>query len=197
MPSAGCCSLDSCSSDAQRADATAATMLSHGRGRGARNRPREHAPQYRRRTRAGVKRHQAFLCFRNVHKFDAASAGAATMDGSRHGHATLPTPPHPDDGTRCRVALLGFGTVGRAVARILCEQPPPGVELTHIFNRGVSRKRVDWVPASVRWTDDIADVLDVPRRHRRRADGRHRPRGRAGWSARSTRTSPSSRPTSS
>ena len=40
-------SLDSCSSDVQRADATAATMLSHDRGLGAGNRPHEHGRQYR------------------------------------------------------------------------------------------------------------------------------------------------------
>jgi homoserine dehydrogenase len=73
-----------------------------------------------------------------------------------------PSPAPPERSTRCRVALLGFGTVGRAVARILCEQPPAGVELTHIFNRNVARKRVDWVPASVRWTEDIGDVLASP-----------------------------------
>jgi homoserine dehydrogenase len=60
------------------------------------------------------------------------------------------------------VALLGFGTVGQSVARILCEQPPAGVELTHIFNRNVARKRVDWVPATVRWTEDVAEVLACP-----------------------------------
>ena len=76
---------------------------------------------------------------------------------------TQPTPPAPPErSTRCRVALLGFGTVGQAVARILCEQPPPGVELTHIFNRSVARKRVDWVPATVRWTEDVDDVLASP-----------------------------------
>jgi homoserine dehydrogenase len=58
-----------------------------------------------------------------------------------------------------RVALLGFGTVGRAVARILTERPPAGVQLTHIFNRGVARKRVDWVPPDVTWTEDIEDVF--------------------------------------
>ncbi len=58
-----------------------------------------------------------------------------------------------------RVALLGFGTVGRAVARILTERPPAGVQLTHIFNRDVASKRVDWVPSSVEWTDDIERVL--------------------------------------
>ena len=56
------------------------------------------------------------------------------------------------------VALLGFGTVGRSVARILAEQPPPGVELTCIFNRDVARKRVDWVPTSVRWTNETIQI---------------------------------------
>lgn len=58
-----------------------------------------------------------------------------------------------------RVALLGFGTVGQAVARILCSGEVPGVRLTHIFNRNVARKRADWVPSSVRWTESPDDVL--------------------------------------
>ena len=58
-----------------------------------------------------------------------------------------------------RVALLGFGTVGRSVARILTERPPAGVRLTHIFNRNVARKRVDWVSGDVVWTDSIDDVF--------------------------------------
>src|SRR5437899_2312930 len=57
-----------------------------------------------------------------------------------------------------RVALIGFGTVGRSVAQILCSGIPD-VQLTHIYNRGVARKRVDWVPSSVVWTDSIDDVL--------------------------------------
>lgn len=61
-----------------------------------------------------------------------------------------------------KVAILGFGTVGSSVARILCEAKPEGVELTHIFNRGVERKRVDWVPANVTWTENIHDVLLSP-----------------------------------
>ena len=58
-----------------------------------------------------------------------------------------------------RVALLGFGTVGASVARILCERPELAdrLQLTHIFNRDVARKRADWVPSSVTWTED-ADV---------------------------------------
>jgi homoserine dehydrogenase len=33
------------------------------------------------------------------------------------------------------------------------------IKLTHIFNRGVARKRVDWVPSSVTWTDDFDALL--------------------------------------
>ncbi len=57
------------------------------------------------------------------------------------------------------VAVLGFGTVGSSVARILTEHPPAGLRLTQICNRGVKRKQVDWVAKNVRWTEDIADVL--------------------------------------
>src|SRR6188474_983752 len=60
---------------------------------------------------------------------------------------------------RSRVALLGFGTVGQSVARILCSGEVPQVQLTHIFNRQVERKRVDWVPASVAWTESADEVL--------------------------------------
>jgi homoserine dehydrogenase len=45
------------------------------------------------------------------------------------------------------------------VARILVESWPQGLELTHIFNRGVARKRVDWVPPSVVWSEDADAVL--------------------------------------
>lgn len=58
-----------------------------------------------------------------------------------------------------KVALLGFGTVGSSVARILVDLRPQGLELTHVYNRNVKRKRVDWVPAGVVWTEQIEDVL--------------------------------------
>lgn len=66
---------------------------------------------------------------------------------------------HSNDPAALRTALLGFGTVGQAVARILTEQAPPGVRLTHIFNRRIDEKRVGWVPADVRWTADIDDIF--------------------------------------
>jgi homoserine dehydrogenase len=57
-----------------------------------------------------------------------------------------------------RVALFGFGTVGRSVAKILCETSGP-LRLTHICNRNVERKKQPWVPADVIWTDDVQSVL--------------------------------------
>jgi homoserine dehydrogenase len=62
-------------------------------------------------------------------------------------------------GQTCNVALLGFGTVGSSVAKILCERSNPHLRLTHILNRNVERKKVDGIPSTVRWTENIDDVL--------------------------------------
>jgi homoserine dehydrogenase len=62
----------------------------------------------------------------------------------------------------CRVALLGFGTVGRSVARILGEQPPPGVRLTHVFNRNIAAKRVSGLDSDTVLTGDIEEVFAAP-----------------------------------
>lgn len=60
-----------------------------------------------------------------------------------------------------RVALLGFGTVGASVARILAERPELAdrLELTHVFNRDVARKRASWMPESVAWTENLDELL--------------------------------------
>src|SRR5579863_9529578 len=59
-----------------------------------------------------------------------------------------------------KVALLGFGTVGSCVARLLgmrgTEYP---LRLAHVCNRNVARKRVGWIPPQVTWTEDIDEVL--------------------------------------
>jgi homoserine dehydrogenase len=60
---------------------------------------------------------------------------------------------------KLKIAIAGFGTVGRSVVKLLCEEANDAFELTHIFNRNVARKKVDWVPASVRWTESIGEVL--------------------------------------
>ncbi len=60
---------------------------------------------------------------------------------------------------KLKVALVGFGTVGRSVAKLLCDEANGFFELTHIFNRNVAKKKVDWVPSRVRWTENIDEVF--------------------------------------
>src|SRR5438128_785594 len=60
----------------------------------------------------------------------------------------------------CKIAILGFGTVGSSVARILGNEKGHGLALVQIFNRNVERKRAAWVDASVLWTQDFEDVLE-------------------------------------
>ncbi len=59
-----------------------------------------------------------------------------------------------------RVAVVGFGTVGRSVAKVLSTGIHPALHLTMICNRDVERKKVDWVPSGVQWTDNFDDVID-------------------------------------
>ena len=80
-----------------------------------------------------------------------ANKSASTLDASAASNSLSARP--------LRIALFGFGTVGSSVARILVESRPQGLELTHIFNRRVARKRVDWVPSSVVWSEDADAVL--------------------------------------
>ena len=62
-----------------------------------------------------------------------------------------------------KVALLGFGTVGSSVAKVLAESRFPGIALTHVYNRSVGRKKssaaAKYVPSTAVWTENIDDVL--------------------------------------
>ena len=62
-----------------------------------------------------------------------------------------------------RVGLMGFGTVGGAVARVLAASKFPQVRLTHIYNRDVGRKRASEaardVAGDVVWTESAEEVL--------------------------------------
>jgi homoserine dehydrogenase len=58
-----------------------------------------------------------------------------------------------------KIAIAGFGTVGKSVAKLLSQDTGGLFSLSHIYNRNVARKRVDWVPSSVRWTENIDEVL--------------------------------------
>jgi homoserine dehydrogenase len=57
------------------------------------------------------------------------------------------------------IAIAGFGTVGQAVARILVAEHAERLRLTHVCNRRIAEKRVDWLPATVAWTERFEDVL--------------------------------------
>lgn len=65
--------------------------------------------------------------------------------------------------TATKVAILGFGTVGSSVAQLLRAQKFPGIELTHIYNRGVERKRTGTTAkglhSGIVWTENIQDIL--------------------------------------
>ena len=70
-----------------------------------------------------------------------------------------PVKPTSAHSSSIRVALFGFGTVGRSVAKILCETGNGSLRLTHICNRNIERKKQPWVSADVIWTDDVQSVL--------------------------------------
>ena len=88
----------------------------------------------------------------------AGQTGATSAsEGARSGRP-LPTLA-AEEARVLNLALLGFGTVGSSVARILSSAACQ-LRLTHVFNRGVERKRVDWLPPDIRWTDKFEDALD-------------------------------------
>ncbi len=91
---------------------------------------------------------------------NALSAGNA-VDGQWADMDQLTEPRTLERRLPLRVALLGFGTVGAAVAKILVERPELAdrLQLTHIFNRDVARKRASWVPATVHWTESVDQLL--------------------------------------
>ncbi len=64
-----------------------------------------------------------------------------------------------------RVGLLGFGTVGSAFAEVLAAHVDERVRITHVFNRGVERKRLHeragFVGWGAVWTERVEDVLEA------------------------------------
>jgi len=59
---------------------------------------------------------------------------------------------------RCRVALAGFGTVGRSVVRLL-QQSPQDASLTAILTRRAPDRRTESAGNAVRWTESIDEAL--------------------------------------
>ncbi len=61
--------------------------------------------------------------------------------------------------TKLKIGLIGFGTVGRSVAKILSGDPNSPLLLTHICNRNIAKKKISGLPSNIRWTDSADEVL--------------------------------------
>jgi homoserine dehydrogenase len=60
-----------------------------------------------------------------------------------------------------RIALLGFGTVGAAVARRLTgPEAVRGLQLTHIVDRRADHKRAHFAPEGVVWASTLDEILE-------------------------------------
>jgi homoserine dehydrogenase len=58
-----------------------------------------------------------------------------------------------------RIALVGMGTVGGSVAKILCQTSDGHLQLTHILDRDASKRQTSWVPRNIRWAESFDEVL--------------------------------------
>jgi homoserine dehydrogenase len=65
--------------------------------------------------------------------------------------------------TVTKVAILGFGTVGQSVAKLLAAGYLEGLQVTLVYNRDVARKRsaeaAAFVGADTVWTENFDDVI--------------------------------------
>ena len=66
---------------------------------------------------------------------------------------------NPASGKPLKIGLIGFGTVGRSVAKILSRDPHGPLLLTHICNRNIAKRKIDGLPGTIRWTDNADEVL--------------------------------------
>jgi homoserine dehydrogenase len=62
-------------------------------------------------------------------------------------------------GKKLKIGLIGFGTVGRSVAKILTQDASGPLLLTHICNRNIEKKKIAGLPSQIRWTSNPNDVI--------------------------------------
>ena len=79
--------------------------------------------------------------------------------GSQLETAELPRAQKTSGAEPLKIGLIGFGTVGRSVAKILTADRNGPLRLTHICNRNIASKKIDGLPAEIRWTDNADEVL--------------------------------------
>lgn len=90
---------------------------------------------------------------------NAEPRGTELLISPRTANEIASTQEAAEPSSPCRIALVGFGTVGSAVARLLQARRDRSLRLTHVCNRNVAQKRVSWTSPEVIWTDDIKHVL--------------------------------------
>lgn len=77
-----------------------------------------------------------------------------------HHHSRPSATREHSEAALCRIALVGFGTVGSAVARLLeARLGEHSLRVTHVCNRNVARKKASWAAPEVVWTEDMQHVL--------------------------------------
>ena len=64
----------------------------------------------------------------------------------------------PEAARKLKIGLVGFGTVGRSVAKLLSQDAASPFLLTQVCNRNVERKKVDWL-LGVRWTENVDELI--------------------------------------
>jgi homoserine dehydrogenase len=70
-------------------------------------------------------------------------------------------PVRPVDSELCRIALVGFGTVGTSVARLLqVRQGEAPLQVSHVCSRNIARKKAQWMRSDIVWTESMEEVLD-------------------------------------
>ena len=79
---------------------------------------------------------------------------------SRSGSRSRAAPkPLPQAGKKWKVGIIGFGTVGRSVAKLLARDTSGPLILTHICNRNIEKKKVPGLPGHILWTESADTVL--------------------------------------
>ena len=58
-----------------------------------------------------------------------------------------------------KIALVGMGTVGTSVAKLLCQNTDGRLKLTHILDRDPAKRKTRWIPKTMRWPGSFEEVL--------------------------------------
>ncbi len=83
----------------------------------------------------------------------------AKNSGTQLEAAELPRAQKSSAGEALKIGIIGFGTVGRSVAKILTADPNGPLRLTHICNRNIAAKKIEGLPGEIRWTENADEVL--------------------------------------